>query len=128
MGRVSHHARSCCHSGVLDGDGLGGLVWVLLAVFLAIGVVVGLGVALVAFLVYRVIRPRPGLRGATAVVSVVTAGFALLAGQLVRLAVTGSITEKGQRWLPVAVAGCAAGVAVLSRIAVRSRRTARERV
>jgi hypothetical protein len=78
----------------MDGDELDGLFWVFLAVFLIIGLVVGLGLALVAFVVFRVVRPRPGLRFVTAVVSFLTAGFALLAGQLVRLALVGSITDK----------------------------------
>lgn len=105
----------------VDGD-LSGLFWAYALIFLVLGIVIVVAVSVLGGGIYMLIRPPRGRRFVTALAAVWTAATGLLAAQLLRLEINGSITPKGERWLGTAALGVAAGVLALTLLSRKANR------
>ncbi len=105
----------------MDGD-LSGLFWAYALIFVVLGIVIAIAVSVLGGGIYMLIRPPRGQRLVTALAAVWTAAMGLLAAQLLRLEINGSITSKGERWLGPAVLGVAAGVLGLTLLSRKANR------
>jgi hypothetical protein len=108
---------------MIDPEGLEGLGFVYAISFFVLGLVGAAVIGVITLPVYYLVRPRRGLRGATALLAVVTIGAGLLLAQLLRLAAIGTLTAKGRPWLWFALVLFPAGVSGLVSSARLSKRS-----